>query len=303
MGMGDAETAELLSRIQHLEKQVADREQDLQRYRTEIGQLNQRLEGLIERMHQELRLAHQIQRVLVPTEFPHLQGFEFSSQFLPSAVKGGDYFDIFEHDDKLRFGVVVSSASGHAMSALLLSVLLKLTSRMESRTGGRPDQILKSIVEEISAGSQVGDTADIFYSLMDRRNFVLQYSLIGNITALYQNAKSREVQVLQSSAPSLQAQYSAPIQAESLQMNPRDRLVIVTQGITGAKDLNGESYGAERLVQVLLKGPKQGVHELRNAIMHDVELHRKGQQLQRDQTIVVLEVKERVIKLADTSSP
>jgi sigma-B regulation protein RsbU (phosphoserine phosphatase) len=300
--MNDGEKAELLSRIQHLEKQVAAREVDLQHYRSEIGQLNQKLEGLIEKLHHELRVAHQIQRLLVPTEFPHLQGFEFSSKFLPSTISGGDYFDIFEHDDRLRFGVVVCSSSGHSMSALLLSVLLKLTSRMEARTGAQPDQILQTIIQEISVGSQPGDTADIFYSLMDRRNFVLHYSLLGNITALYQNAKTREVEVLPVGAPSLSAGYSHKVTYNTLQMNPRDRLVLVTRGISEAKDLSGEEFGVERLAQVLMRGPKQGVHELRNAILHDVEVFSKGQQLQRDQTIVVLEVKERVIKLADSSS-
>lgn len=296
--MSDSKSSELLTRIQHLEKEVADREADLQRYRSEIGQLNSRLEGLIEKLHQELRLAHEIQKYLVPTEFPNLQGFEFSSKFLPSSISGGDYFDIFEHNDKLRFGVVVSSASGHAMSALLLSILLKLTGQMEARQGAQPDRILSSICKDILSQSVEGDRADIFYSLMDRRSFTLHYSLVGDITVLYQNSQSREVEVLATGNTALSSEFDETITMNSLQMNPKDRLVIVTQGITSTRNLEGEEFGVERLIPILGNHPKQGVHELRNAIFHSVEQHRGGQELQRDQTAIVIEVKERVIKLA-----
>lgn len=296
--MGEDKNSELLSRIQHLENEVADREADLQRYRSEIGQLNSRLEGLIEKLHQELRLAHKIQKHLVPTEFPSLQGFEFSSKFLPSLISGGDYFDIFEHHDKLRFGVVVSSASGHAMSALLLSVLLKLTGRMEARQGAQPDRILSSISKEILSESVEGDRAEIFYSLMDRRSFTLHYSLVGDISVLYQNAHTHEIEVLSTGNSSLSTDFDEVVAMNSLQLNPKDRLVVVTQGITSAKNLDGEEFGVERLIPILGNGPKLGVHELRNAIFHGVEQHRSGQELQRDQTAVVIEVKERVIKLA-----
>ena len=171
--MSQNDSSEWKRRVQHLEKEVADREADLEKYRSEIQQLNLRLEDLIHKFNHEIRLAHMIQKQLVPTEFPHLQGFEFSSKFLPSKVKGGDYYDIFEHQDKLRFGVVVSSASGHSLSALLLSVLLKLTGQMEARAGAHPDEILRTIVKDLLPESGDDDEADIFYSLIDKRSYTL----------------------------------------------------------------------------------------------------------------------------------
>src|SRR5687768_8579652 len=113
---------QLIERVAELEEELRERQADLKRFRDELSKANQRLEGLITRLHSELKLAHVIQKSLVPTEFPHITGFEFSTKFVPSSVSGGDYFDIFEHDDRFRFGVIVSSSNGHTMSALLLSV-------------------------------------------------------------------------------------------------------------------------------------------------------------------------------------
>src|SRR5580692_5510524 len=102
---------QLRERVAELEEEVQERQVDLKRFREELGKANSRLETLIERLHQEVKLAHVIQKILVPTEFPHIAGFEFSTKFFPSHVSGGDYFDIFEHQDRARFGIIVSSSS------------------------------------------------------------------------------------------------------------------------------------------------------------------------------------------------
>src|SRR5436189_206546 len=90
----------LLARIAELEVELKERQTDLKRFREELSKANARLEALIQQLDGELKMAHVIQKVLVPTEFPHISGFEFSTKFVPSHLAGGDYFDIFEHDDR-----------------------------------------------------------------------------------------------------------------------------------------------------------------------------------------------------------
>ena len=94
----------LQSRISELEAELADRERDLTVFREELARANSQLERFIKQISQELKMASLIQKALVPTEFPNIPGFEFSTKFVPSVISGGDYFDIFEHEDKFRFG-------------------------------------------------------------------------------------------------------------------------------------------------------------------------------------------------------
>ena len=132
------------TKIAQLEREVKDREADLARFRDELIKANRRLEQMIEAFNHELKIAHAIQRTIVPTEFPNIPGFEFSTKFMPSSKSGGDYFDFFEHQDKFRFGVVLSSSSAYGMSALLLSVLLKMTGKLEARKGVEPHQVVQT---------------------------------------------------------------------------------------------------------------------------------------------------------------
>ncbi|MGE3758564.1 MAG: sigmaB regulation protein RsbU, partial [Pseudobdellovibrionaceae bacterium] len=125
------ETESLQAKIADLERELSQKEEDLVRFRKELVKTNGTLEALIAQLSGELKMAHLIQKVLAPTEYPHISGIEFSSKFIPGVRSGGDYFDIFEHEDKFRFGIIVASASGYSMSALFLSVLLKMTGQLE----------------------------------------------------------------------------------------------------------------------------------------------------------------------------
>ncbi len=291
---------ELIERVRQLEGEVLEREQDLKRFRDELGRANQRLEVLITQLSQEVKLAHVIQKTLVPTEFPHIAGFEFSTKFIPSYISGGDYFDIFEHEDRARFGVIVSSASGHTMSALMLSVLLKMTSQLEARRSSAPHQVLESMFAQLKEHMSESDQADIFYSLIDRRTFDMQYVRAGNLVVLHQNSLTGEVIALDSGLDPLNASFVSPIDSGVVSLGPRDRVVLCTRGVIEACNLKGENYGMERVTRSLISGPKRGVHELRNHILFEVNKFSQGAEPPRDQTLVVLEVKDKVIKLART---
>ncbi len=288
----------LLARIAELEVELKERQSDLKRFRDELSKANTRLEGLITRLETELKLAHVIQKVLVPTEFPHINGFEFSTKFVPSHISGGDYFDIFEHDDRFRFGVILSSSSGHTMSALLLSVLLRMTGQLEARRGSELHQVLHEMAEQLNENIAENDQADLFYALIDRRNFDMRFVKAGQVVALHHSFVSGEVQSLDSGLGPLGRAFASPDKSQSLLLNPRDRVVLCTRGVIEAQNGAGESYGVERVTRSFLGAPKRGVHELRNHILYEVQKFAGHAEPARDQTVVVFEVKDKVIKLA-----
>lgn len=296
--MSKLSTEQLIKRVAELEEELNERQADLKRFRDELGKANQRLEAMIEQLHNELKMAHVIQRTLLPTEFPHISGFEFSTKFVPSMVSGGDYFDIFEHQDRFRFGVIVSSSTGHAMSALLLGVLLKMTGQIESRRGSEPHEVLKDMQEQLLQNLSDQDQADIFYSLIDRRSFEMRFVRAGQVVALHQSAHTGEVHILDSGLAPVGKNFVAPAASGTLMLNPRDRVILCTRGVIEAASPEGESYGVERVTRSFLAGPKRGVHELRNHMLYEVQRFSKGAEPQRDQTLVILEVKDKVIKLA-----
>lgn len=288
----------LQNRIRELEGELSDRERDLTVFREELAKANSQLEKFIKQISQELKMASLIQKTLVPTEFPNIPGFEFSTKFVPSPISGGDYFDIFEHEDKFRFGIVLASSSGYSMSALFLSVLLKMTGQLEARKGTPPDRILELMGKELVPNIQTADQASVFYGVVDRRSFELSYAGAGRVICLLYHYATGKLQRVEWGAGPFGRDFSSPLESATLSLNPRDRIILCSEGVTRVTNPKGEIFGEERLYKTVLAAPRLGVHEMRNEIFYQIERFAQGQTLPNDVTVVVTEVKDRVIKLA-----
>lgn len=292
------EQDELKERISELEHELAVKEAELHRYRLELSKANGALEKMIAQISQELKLAQVMQKFLSPTELPNVQGFEFSTKFLPGTRSGGDYFDIFEHEDKLKFGILISSASGYSLSSVLLSVIIKISSQIEARRGLEAHKVLALLAREVVPSIQNEDKASVFYGIVDRRSFEMQYCSVGNIDGFMQVYGQDSLVELLPTAPSLGKDFNTEPQSRVIQLNPRDRLILATEGLKLSQNSLGVNWGGHGISEAISRAPKQGVHELRNEILIANERYSGKQDPVRDQTLIVTEVKDRVIKLA-----
>jgi sigma-B regulation protein RsbU (phosphoserine phosphatase) len=295
------EIKRLKEKIKELEQELSAKNAEVVRYRSELKKTNTQLEKIVADLGQELKLAGLVQKVLSPTEIPNIPGIEFSTKFIPGSRSGGDYFDIFEHDDRMKFGIILSSSSGYTMSALFLSVLIKLSAQIEARKGMAPDKVVKMMAQEIVPNIHNQDSASLFYAVFDRRSYELSYCSVGNVLGLLQSHGDTKASVLEPSAGALEKDYDQQPLSQTLQMGARDRLILCSEGIWEAKNSQSEIMGRENIIQAILRAPRSGVHEVRNEILYQVERHLEQNEPLRDQTVVVTEVKDRVIKLAKKS--
>ncbi len=294
----DQDRAFLEKRIKDLEADLAAREQDLGVFREELSLANEKLGRMIEKVQKEIQLASKIQKTLVPTEFPHIPGFEFSTKFVPSTVSGGDYFDIFEHEDKFRFGMILASSSGYSMSALFLSVLIKVSAQLEARKGKNPSELLMMMIGELQPNIPANNQASAFYAVINRRQYEMTYSGVGSIIALHFSYAEDKLNQLTSSSRPIDSEFDRTLQDMTISLNPRDRLILCSTGVTEAMNPEGEKFGVERLYKTILSAMRGDVHDLRNEILFQVEKFAPGLSPQRDLSVIVTEVKDRVIKLA-----
>ncbi len=292
----------LKEKIEELQHELAHKELEAKRYRIELQKANSALEKLIADLSSELKLASLIQKLLSPTEIPNISGIEFSTKFIPGTRSGGDYFDIFEHDDRLKFGIILASSSGYTMSALFLSVLMKLSAQMEARKGLDPDRVVTLMAQEIVPHIQKQDSASIFYGIIDRRNYDLKYCSVGNISGLLSVQGKDQPTWLEPSAGALRRDFDEKPLTHTIPLGSRDRLILCTEGVANAEKADGEKFGRERLMKTIARAPRSGVHDIRNEILYQVEQFSQMSEPVRDQTVLVTEVKDRVIKLAKKGS-
>lgn len=295
-----SDEAALKNRIQFLEKEIELKNKDLEIYRKELVKANAQLEGLVIHIHSQLKKALEIQRQIVPTEFPHIPGFEFSTKFAASSLNGGDYFDIFEHKDKMQFGFLLSSASNYSVSATFLSLFMKFTfEARQSLQSQEPQALLKSLQAELVSALGVNDSFQFFYGVMNRRHLRLDYVNVGGVVGIHHTHASHALTRLQMNVPSVcSASILDGVPVQSVDFEPKDKLILCSPGIFKVKNIQGEYFGEERLYSIIKKSAQSDVHNLRNEIFFQLQQFSQGQEYAQDLTVIVVETKERVLKLA-----
>jgi phosphoserine phosphatase RsbU/P len=276
--------------IAKLEAELAQKNSEIIIYRQELMKISQKLDSLMSQVSDDTKVLSQVQKLLVPTEVPTIPGFEISRKFVYGSKIGGDYFDIFEHEDKMRFGILVACSSGYAMSALFMSLILKVSHVLEAKKGNSPDKILQQIADEMKKLAKPDDLTSVFYAVIDRRDFSLQFCSAGKINGFYL-APQKPIQVLKSAHSAFGQQFSDKLSLAKLDLDAKARLCVMTEGLT-------EVLSTEEIAKIMTDNVKNGVHDLRNEILFQAQRKSKLEEPLRDQTVVVIEVKDRVIKLA-----
>lgn len=288
--MSADDNVKLKSKIAFLENELAVKNTEVMTYRQELLKFSQKLDVLMAQIAQDMKILTEVQKTLIPTEIPSIPGFEISRKFVFGSKVGGDYFDIFEHEDKFKFGILVAASSGYAMSALFLSLIIKVSHVLEAKKGNSPEKILQQLAEEIKKLAGTHDHTSSFYAVIDRRSFQLQFCSAGQIEGYYW-APQKPIQVLKSAHGAFGQQFSEKLTLASLDLEPKSRLCVVTPGLT-------EVLGADRIAKIINDNSKSGVHDLRNELLFQAQRQAQTEEPLRDQTVVVIEVKDRVIKLA-----
>lgn len=295
--MANNEVDQLKMRVSSLESELAMREKDLSHYKSKLEEANNALEVLTADMEQQIRILQQIQKHLTPTEFSHIPGFEFSFKFVPSRISGGDYFDLFEHETKSRFGIIMTSASGYGTSALLLSILLRLSGPLKTKKGGAPSEVIKALSDELRQTMQPKDDCHLFYGQVDRSNFDFNYCIAGDMVALHYKFHQGELEKLENGGGPIVKTKEPNLNSMNVQLNPRDRLIICSRGVLEMRNKE-EYFGEERLFRTVMGVAQKEVHDIRNEILYQIKTFIGKEEAQRDVTVLVLEVKDKVIKLA-----
>lgn len=299
-----AEKDVLLQTIERLEAELRERDQHLADLRTRMLTMNHNLEGVIGELRAELGIVAELQKLLCPTEMPHLQGVDLSSRFLAGTDSGGDYLDVFEMEDRFRFGIVMSACSGYGASALFLSVLIQLASRAESKRMLDPHLVIEQMDQKVRAKLSPRDHASLFYAILDRRKLELRYSGCGDVTAwILRNGAPRPTRLVHEAKSISVASGAQQFLSNSISLDAGDRFVLCSAGIHQCRNAQGEEWGLASLSSLLGAAEGMGVHALRNEILYRAEQHSGTKDPRRDQTVLVAEVQEKVIQLAKKDSP
>ncbi len=291
--MSEDEVIKLKNKVLNLESELQLKNEEVMIYRQELIKFSKQLDHLMSSVSVDMKFLGEIQKILAPTHLPSIPGFEISRKFVFGSKTGGDYFDFFEFEDKFRFGVMIASSSGYAMSAIFLSFILKFSHALQAKKGIPPEQILQKVGDELKVAASEKDLTHAFYAVIDRRDYSLRFCSVGHILGFY-SAPNRPVLILQSSVSPFGQQFSEKLTAAQIELEPDSRLCIVTDGLS-------DILGPDQIIQIMADSAKKSVHDLRNELLFQAQQKTGLSEPLRDQTVVVIETAGRLIKLAKST--
>lgn len=243
-----------------------------------------------ERMENELRIAHQIQMDLVPKVFPPFpdrSDMDLYALLHPAREVGGDLYDFFFADgDHLYFAV--ADVSGKGVPAALFMAVTRTLLRAKAETGPPPHQIMDSMNRELCKNNEDAMFVTLFLGMLDTRTGKLDYCNAGHNLPYLLTGNGQLHTVEGTHGTPLGILDDMVYEQGSLQLNPEDRLVLYTDGISEAMNRDGVFYGEARIRESLAALSRKAPGLVAECLIKDLETFVQGAQQSDDITLLVL---------------
>jgi serine phosphatase RsbU (regulator of sigma subunit) len=218
--------------------------------RRQVAELRQQTADR-ERFDSELRIAAEVQMMLLPDAPPQLAGYRMAGLCRPAKTVGGDFYDFVPMTDG-ACAVVLGDATGKGMPAALLTTQCSSMLRTLAGEFQEPGELLRRTNRELHR--RIGQTCrfvTIFCMCVEPENSVVRYAVAGHNPPLIAlpDGTVRRVDCVPAFPLGLR---SNTLYGEgSLELPIGAALLIYSDGVTDARRTDGETFGEDRLAALL----------------------------------------------------
>jgi phosphoserine phosphatase RsbU/P len=242
-----------------------------------------------ERMERELELATEIQQTFQPSAPPVMDDYEFQGISFSCYEIGGDYYDFIAlQDRKMMIALGDVSGKGTAAALLMSSLHAAIHAQVTARTSLH--EMVTSVNKYLAANTPTNRFVTLFIAELDPANGILSYINAGHNPPIMGRADGR-VEQLESGGFPLGILPQAEYDVGKVQLNSGDSLVIYSDGVSEANNLNGDEFGMERLTQVISKNIQASAAGLRDKVESALSSFTQTAPANDDITLVIVKRK------------
>ncbi|MBN2004024.1 MAG: SpoIIE family protein phosphatase [Anaerolineae bacterium] len=258
----------------------------------EIKSLNVRLREENLRMSAELDISRRIQQMVLPTpaELVQIDGLNITGYMRPAEEVGGDYYDILQKNNTLHIGI--GDVTGHGLESGVLMLMTQTAIRTLIEHGETdPKSFLTTLNRVILKNTQrMNVDKTLTFSLVKYQEGELK--IVGQheeLLVVRQGGCVERVDTFRLGFPlGLEADIASFLAEATVSLNDGESLVLYTDGITEAENVDQQIYGLDRLCAVLSGQWDRSAEEIKQAVVDDVLKFIGSQRVYDDITLVVL---------------
>ena len=241
-----------------------------------------------QKMERAMKIARDIQRRLLPSKAPEIDGFDVAGYSEPADDTGGDTFDFLALPDG-KWMLVVADASGHGIGPALVIAETRAMLRAISCRGCNVGTVLDTVNSLLVGDMLDGRFVTCFLGVLDPAAGTLTYSSAGHGPILFYSRESDEVIELPTTAIPLGITEELE-QTESVvqRLQPGDFLAVTTDGFFEAIDSDGAEFSIERMTEQLRRNHDLAAADSIASLCRSVNAFTEGQPQADDLTAMII---------------
>jgi serine phosphatase RsbU (regulator of sigma subunit) len=239
-------------------------------------------------MKRELSQAAEIQGRMLPDKAPIVPGTDLAGYNAACRTVGGDYYDFFPYPDG-RVALALGDVSGKGMPASLMMMALHARVQVLAEDPGDLASFMTRLNKATCAKCPSNRFITFFFCVFDPKTGEVTFANAGHNPPIVVRA-SGEAEMLQGGGCVLGILPMAPYSEMRINLQRGDMLVLYSDGVTEANDIDHNEYDEGRFIEVLKKHRTEPAGEIVNAVTKSLAEFAAGAPQADDITLVVAKV-------------
>ena len=238
-----------------------------------------------QRMELELNVGRDIQTSMLPTAVPGRGEITLCASMEAAREVGGDFYDYYMlSDDELCF--CVADVSGKGVPAALFMAMSKTLIKSRATDDKAPAKVLTRVNAELSEDNPECMFVTVFLAVLNLRSGQLRFTNAGHNPPLIRRA-SGEVELLcDRHGPVVGIMPGEEYGESTVTMAPGDVILVFTDGVTEAMDVDDGLYGDDRLLHVMQSAADSSAQAIVDSVNASVEDFAAGAEQADDITMI-----------------
>lgn len=240
-----------------------------------------------EKLRQELEMARVVQMSTLPASMPQVPGYDVFGMCRAAGLTGGDTFDLALLEQGLL--AVLGDATGHGIAPALSVTQMQAMLRMAFRLGADLETAFTQVNNQLADTLPDDRFITAFIGLLDVANHRMRFHSGGQGPILhYAAATATFTRYLPTSFPLAAMRITSLRPAVTIEMQPGDILLLLSDGIYEYCNAANEEFGEERAWQIVREHHGQSTARLSAILLEAVQAFSRGAPQEDDMTVVLV---------------
>jgi len=220
-------------------------------------------------VEREYRTAKGIQLGMLPKELPTIPGWAFGASISAARQVGGDFYDFIDIGDG-KLGIIVGDVSDKGVPSALVMAMFVTLMRSEARHEPSPTKLMRIVNQRMMESTPNAGFITLLYGVLDIKSRSFEYARAGHHLPLLIN-EIGEVREPNSEIGQPVGIFEEPlIDEQILEISNGTTVVLYTDGIPDATDIEGKTFGDDRFWERLSLDAGHAPQEICDQLVDDL---------------------------------